>query len=156
MASIFDNSIAQTRYIPKITKHEESIQKAVCRYIRLKYPQVIFRSDYASGIKLTRNQAVQHASMQSGRGFPDLFIYHKSASGKWYGLALELKRDGETVYLKNGTRKGLLTTDVHIQEQAAMLQGLRRQGFYADFAVGYTAAIDIIDKYFGNDNGELF
>ena len=156
MKSIFDNSIAQTRYIPKNTKHEESIQKAVCRYIRLQYSHVIFRSDYASGIKLTRNQAVQHASMQSGRGWPDLFIYHKSASGKWNGLALELKRDGETVYLKNGARKGMLTTDAHIQEQAAMLQRLRQQGYYADFAVGYDAAVKIIDQYFGNDNGELF
>lgn len=159
MGSIFNNPIApkaKQRYIPKVTKHEESLQKSICAYLRMKYPFAVFRSDYSSGIKLTKNQARIHASLQSGRGWPDLFIYEKSASGKWNGLAIELKRDGETVYLKIGSRKGLLTTDEHIQEQAAMLQKLRDRGFYADFAVGYNEAVSMIDKYFGKDNAELF
>ncbi len=157
MGSIFANKPAPTaRYIPKVTKREEGIQKQVCSYLRLKYPRAIFRSDFASGMRMTKNQAVNHARMQSGRGFPDLFIYEKSASGKWNGLAIELKNDGETVYLKIGPRKGLLTLDEHVQEQAAMLQALRERGFYADFAVGYQQAVDIIDSYFGKKNSQLF
>lgn len=159
MGQVFQPYQPKPRYIPKITKHEETIQKQVCKYLRLQYPHAIFRSDTASGMKLTKYQAITHASMQSGRGWPDLVIYEKSASGKYIGLAIELKADGETVYLKNGPRKGLLTTDKHIQEQALTLQELRKRGFYANFAVGYDQAVAMIDAYFGRatlENAELF
>jgi hypothetical protein len=138
------------RYIPKITKHEENIQRRVCTYIRRNYPNVIFRSDYASGLHLTVNQAKIHASMQSGRSWPDLFIYEPMQhEDKFYcGLALELKRDGVTIKLKTGERKGKLTSDPHIREQAIMLRSLLSKGYYANFAVGYDEAISIINWYF--------
>lgn len=143
--------------MPKNKKTEESIQKQVCSYLRLQYPHVIFRSDYASGMHLSIYQARNHASMQSCKGWPDLFIYHPSASGKYAGLALELKKPGTTVYLKNGPRKGRLTGDLHIQEQAATLQALRNAGYYSDFAVGFDEAVKIIDSYMGKpETAELF
>jgi hypothetical protein len=162
MGSVFQNPTVKKRYIPKVQKHEEAIQKDVCKYLRLHYPQVVFRSDYASGLKLTQNQASVHRSLQSSRSWPDLFIYKPmKVDGRQYaGLAIELKADGTSVILKIGPRKGKLSTDEHIQEQALMLRELRKCGYYADFAVGYDQAVNIIDWYFGRspvlENQPLF
>lgn len=143
------NPTRKSRYIPKVTKHEESLQKQVCSYLRLQYPNVIFRSDFASGMKLSQYQAVQHKRLQSSRSWPDLFIYFPIQHGeKFYcGLALELKKEGTSVILKIGERKGKLSTDPHIQEQAIMLKELNKLGYYANFAVGFDEAIKIIDWY---------
>lgn len=79
---------------------------------------------------------------------------------KFYcGLAIELKREGTSVVLKIGPRKGMLSLDPHIQEQAAMCKMLLAKGYYANIAVGYDEAIKIIDWYFKRkvpQNGELF
>ena len=123
----------------------------------MQYPHVIFRSDYASGLHLTINQARIHASLQSGRAWPDLFIYEPSRG--YYGLAIELKKEGTSVIMKIGERKGKLSTDPHIQEQALMLKTLLKKGYYANFAVGFDDAVKIIDWYFQKkspQNGELF
>lgn len=146
------------RYVPKVQKHEESIQRQVCSYLRLQYPSLIFRSDYASGLHLTEGQARIHKSLQSGRSWPDLFIYEpRTVNGKRYsGLALELKRDGTTIILKVGPRKGKLSSERHIQEQAAMLKALNNKGYYANFAVGYDEAINIIDRYMGKPENAEF
>lgn len=152
MGSVFNNPTYQLkpRYIPKNKKQEESLQRQICHYLKLQYPRVIFRSDFASGMHLNAYQAKNHASLQSSRGWPDLFIYqpvqHKD---KFYcGLALELKKEGTTVILKTGKRKGHLSLDPHIQEQALMLKELNRLGYYANFAVGVDEAIKTIDWYF--------
>jgi hypothetical protein len=137
----------KARYIPKLVKHEESIQRQVCQYLRLQYPHVIFRSDYASGLHLTAHQARLHAAMQSGRAWPDLFVYHpRKVDGQQYaGLALELKKEGTVITLKNGN----MTANLHIREQAAMLDELSKRGYWADFAVGFDDAINKIDHYMG-------
>lgn len=156
MARVFklQNPTGTARYVPKVTKHEESIQKQICHYLRLQYAHVIFRSDYASGLRLTMNQARVHRSLQSGRAFPDLFIYEPSRG--FHGMALELKKDGTTIILKTGPRKGRLTSDPHVQEQAQVINDLRHKGYYADFAVGFDDAVNKINWYFGKVNKELF
>lgn len=157
MGSILKPYYQKQRYIPKVVKHEESLQRQVCSYLRLHYSHVMFRSDFASGLHLTENQARIHKSLQSGRAWPDLLIYEPSRS--YCGLALELKKTGESVVLKIGPRKGKLSTDAHIQEQAAVLKNLQRKGWYANFAVGYDEAVKIIDWYFQKktlENQELF
>jgi hypothetical protein len=133
-------------YIPKVKKHEENLQKMVCRYLRIQYPNVIFRSDYASGLHLTPYQAKTHASMQSGRAFPDLFIFEPSRG--FNGMALELKKEGTTIILKTGARKGKVSSNPHIQEQALMINNLRHKGYYADFGVGMDDCLKKIDWYF--------
>ena len=143
------NPTKKDRYIPKVTKHEESLQKQVCQYLRLQFPNVIFRSDFASGMKMSQYQATQHKRLQSSRSWPDLFIYHPMQHGEtvYHGLAIELKADGTSVVLKIGPRKGHLSTDPHIQEQALMLKALNQLGYYANFAVGFDEAQKIIDWY---------
>lgn len=143
------------RYIPKVVKHEESLQRQICQFLRLEYPHIIFRSDYASGLHLTANQARVHASLQSGRAWPDLFIYEPSRN--FHGMALELKKEGTTIILKTGPRKGKISSNPHLQEQAAMLNQLRHKGYYADFGVGFDDSVKKIRWYFKTpENTSLF
>ena len=147
------------RYIPKVQKHEQSLQRQVCTYLRHQYPHVIFRSDYASGLHLTMAQAVVHKSLQSGRSWPDLFIYlPRKVDGKQRaGMALELKREGTAIFVTRGPNKGQLVADPHIREQYYLLQELERLGYYAEMGIGYDDAVAKIDHYMGKpENAELF
>lgn len=147
------------RYIPKIKKHEESIQRQVCRYLRIQYPHVIFRSDYASGLQLTQNQARIHASLQSGRAWPDLFLYHPAIveGVRYAGMALELKRDNTSIRLKIGANKGKLVANPHIQEQYYLLKALSDLGYYTDFGIGFDDSVEKIDWYMGKpQNASMF
>jgi len=135
----------------------------VCSYLRLQYPRVIFRSDYASGLHLTPNQARTHKALQSGRAWPDLFIYEprtvKTKDGERFycGMALEIKKEGTVIIVTQGERKGRITSDPHIQEQFMMLKALSGKGYYTNFAVGFDEAQKIIDWYMGRpDNASLF
>lgn len=151
------SDIVKVRYIPKVTKHEETLQRQVCNYLRKHHPEVIFRSDYASGLHMTQNQARIHKALQSSRSWPDLFIYFPARG--FHGLAIELKKDGTTIYATRGANKGDLVADPHIREQAATLQELNRLGYLGRFGVGYDQTIRIIEWYLGNatpDNAELF
>jgi hypothetical protein len=143
------------RYIPKNAKHEQSLQRQVCTYLRMQYPNVIFRSDFSSGLHLTPAQASLHKSMQSGRAWPDLQIINPSR--KYHGLFIELKKEGTKVYLKNGK----LTSNPHIQEQAAVLKELNKLGYFARFGIGFDSCQRLIDWYLNpnytkSENTELF
>jgi hypothetical protein len=139
------------RYIPKNRKTEESLQRQVCNYLRLQYPSIIFRSDYASGLHLKPGQAMMHKSLQSGRAWVDLFIYlPRKVEGKQYaGLALELKKDNTSIKQKIGKNKGQLVANPHIREQYYMLQELNKLGYWADFGIGFEDAVAKIDHYMG-------
>jgi hypothetical protein len=146
-------------FTPAKIKHEESLQRQVCQYISMAYPHIIYRSDYASGLHLTINQAMIHKSLQSGRAWVDLFVYKPSRG--YSGLGLEIKKEGTVIYLSRGERKGQLTSDPHIQEQAKMLEELNKLGYFARFGVGFDQCRRIIDWYLQPDykeqeNSELF
>lgn len=120
---------------------ESTVHRQICEYIRLAYPHVIFRTDYAAGLKLTKYQAAMNKILSSDRGYPDVFL--AEPRGRYCGLYLEVKREGVIVYLKDGT----LSTNAHIQEQAEVLQALMNKGYYATFALGFEAAKAKIDAY---------
>lgn len=143
-------------YIPKNKKHEESLQRMVAHYMRLQYPHVNFFSDYAAGVRLTMNQARVRKSLQSGKGWPDMFIAWpatvktKDGSTKHCcGLFIELKKEGTTIYATKGPRKGKLVSNEHIQSQAAVLNSLNAAGYCAVFGVGFEQTQKIIDWYMG-------
>ncbi len=119
---------------------EKDLHMLVCKYIKTKYPGVLFNSDM-SGVKLTKGQAARASALRSSKGFPDIAIYEQR--GNWIGLFVELKREGTKVYKKDGS----LVSDKHIIEQSLMLESLSERGYYADFAIGYDEAIELIDKY---------
>lgn len=54
---------------------ESELQVMVADYLRLQYPEVLFHSDFGSGIKLTMAQAVKQKRQNGGRrAWPDMFI----------------------------------------------------------------------------------
>lgn len=122
-------------------KLEESLQIQVATYLKLNHPNIIFRSDFAAGIKMTMGQAVRHKAMQSGRAYPDLFI--AEPRGIHCGLFLELKRSKEEILKKDGK----LREDVHVQEQNNVRLELLKRGYQALFACGFDEAIEIIENY---------
>lgn len=137
---------------------ELELQMQVADYLRLQYPDVLFHSDFGSGIKLTKGQAVKQKRLQGGRrAWPDMFVAEvRSLGDKYYhGLFIELKKGGTRIFKKNGT----LVSDAHICEQFDMLEQLRQRGYVAEFACGFDEAKKIIDGYLrpnkeGVENGK--
>lgn len=136
---------------------ETNIQIQVADYLRLQYPNVLFHSDYGSGAKLTISQAVTQKRLNGGnKSWPDMFISKPKEIGwmeigdnfvptKWlHGLYIELKKDGTRLKKKDGN-----WATEHIAEQAETLEQLRKEGYKAEFAIGFEQAKKIIDEYLG-------
>ena len=136
-------------------KTEENLHLKICDYLRKNYPDVLFRTDFSSGMKMTPGQAAKHKKFQKSRAWPDLFIAEsgvvKFKEGNLIvnlrknGMFLELKADSVKLYKKDGT----LRKNKHIEEQAEMLEKLRNGNYYAEFAIGYEDAIKQIHEYLG-------
>lgn len=150
-----------------MAKQEEVIQEKVANYLVQNYPDVLFHSDYGSGVKLTKYQSAKQKRLNGGRkSWPDMIIatpvYEMNipitpipVSGG-YGLFLELKKEGENLYAQrklNDPSKlsldGRVYADKHLKEQADVLYKLRSAGYCAEFAIGYDHAISIITSYLG-------
>jgi hypothetical protein len=136
---------------------EENLQIQVADYLRLQYPNILFHSDYGSGIKLTIGQATIQKRQNGGRrAWLDMFIAHpvskvvgqKSPAGYsariFHGLFIELKKEGTRLKKKDGS-----WASEHIAEQAETIEQLRKEGYKAEFAVGFEQAKQIIDEYLG-------
>lgn len=138
---------------------EAQLQVQVADYIRLQYPDVIFHSDFGSGIKLAMGQAIKQKRLNGGRrAWPDMFLaepmarkidlskdspFDKTTKLMYAGLFIELKREGTRIFKKDGT----LVSDEHIREQFDMLADLRQRGYAAEFAIGFDGAKKLIDDY---------
>lgn len=131
--------------IPKAK--EEDIQMQVAQYLRMQYPHIIFRSDFSAGARMSWGLINKNNAMQGQRGFPDMFIAEPApkahGSGSYYGLFLELKREGVNVFKKDG----VTFVNEHIKEQYKTLTMLNQKGYYAVFAFGFIKAKTIIDAY---------
>jgi hypothetical protein len=121
---------------------ERTLHRAVCDYLRLQYPEVLFNSDLAGATKLTMGQAVAMKALRSDRGWPDLFIAEPGKRFKYHGLFIELKKEGTKLWKKNGE-----PTTPHIAEQVKMLEKLDARGYSVGFAIGFDQAKSIIDNY---------
>lgn len=94
-------------------KKEETLHLRVCDYLRKNYPDVLFRTDFRSGIKMIPGQAAKHKKFQKSRAWPDLFIAESGvvefkedgliAHLRKNGMFLELKAKGTHLYKKDGT-----------------------------------------------------
>jgi hypothetical protein len=125
---------------------EENLQAAVCKYLALAYPQVIFNSDM-SGVRLHRGLQAKMKRLRSSRAMPDLMVLEPR--GEVHGLLIELKAEGTRIRLRNGE----LTKSAHIREQYGMLKSLRARGYFATFAVGFDEAKAVIDWYMKGEPG---
>ena len=119
---------------------ERTLHRAVCDYIRMAYPEVIFNTDLSGAGKLTMGQATALKALRSGRGFPDLVIYEPRNG--WNALFLELKQEGTRLFKRNGE-----PATQHIEEQTNMIIELNDRNYRAEFAVGFDEAKTIIDNY---------
>lgn len=128
---------------------ESELQVLVADYIRVRYPDALFHSDFGSGIKLTPGQAMKQKRQNGGRrAWPDMFIAEPQLNTSILkisaGLFLELKKEGTRLKKKNGE-----WANEHIAEQALVLEELQKRGYAAEFAVGFDQAKELIDKYLG-------
>ena len=134
---------------------ETELQVMVADYIKLAYPDVLFHSDFGSGIRLTPGQAKKQKRQNGGiRGWPDMFIaeptWDKNRNKDYRGLFIELKKDGTRLKKRNGE-----WASEHIAEQNEMLERLEFRGYAAHFAIGFDEAKKIIDNYLGGKDGNI-
>lgn len=122
---------------------EHKLYELIAQYLLIEYPDVIYRFDLASDLKLTPGQAKKHKKLHPTRGYPDLWI--AEPKGKYHGLYIEIKKEGESPFKKDGTLK----KDQHLYEQQTMLERLEFRGYKAVFGVGPEEIIGIIDEYLG-------
>lgn len=124
-------------------QRERIIQRALTKYLN-EYPvPVDFYNDWSAGAFLTVGQNAARMSMTSRGGWVDIFI--AEPRNGHHGLFIELKKEGERVYLKDGT----LSKSAQIQKEGAFLARQREKGYKAVFGIGYAHAKNIIDTYLG-------
>ena len=124
-------------------KKEEEIHLRICDYLRKNYPDVLFRTDFSSGMKMTPGQAAKHKKFQKSRAWPDLFIAESNILAS--GLFLEIKAEDVVIYKMNGE----IRKNKHLIEQDKMLKELSNKGYRARFVIGYEQAIFEIQQYLG-------
>jgi hypothetical protein len=121
-------------------KKKQSVHLAVCKYLKLQYPNVVFFSE-PSGLRTTPGVAKMLKGMRSDSKLPDLFIAHPK--GGYSGLFIEIKDSPETLYTKDGR----VRNSEHLQAQNNMLTRLRDDGYIAEFGPGFEKCKEIIDYY---------
>jgi hypothetical protein len=135
-------------------QHKEfELQKAVCKYLSFKYPNVLFLSDTVANLGLTDPQRQRNKSIQKdGFSCPDLIILEPNE--KYKGLLIELKI--ETPFKKNGELKSQMVKPKnkpaynHLEHQQESITKLRLLGYYACFSWSYEMTIKIIENYLNN------
>tara|TARA_R110002167_G_scaffold70465_11_gene198865 strand:- start:9514 stop:9891 length:378 start_codon:yes stop_codon:yes gene_type:complete len=120
---------------------EKELHIAVCKYLKMQYPSILFSSEQ-SGLRVSMYQAKQLKATRSCSGLPDIMIFEPRKC--YYGLFLEIKKEGTKVYKKNGD----LRSDSHLEQQEEILHQLKQKGYFAEFIVGFDQAKAVIDYYF--------
>jgi len=125
-------------------KHQEYIlQKAVCRFLELQYPNVLFLSDTIGNVKLTESQASRNKLIQK-KDFkcPDLLILEPN---KFYkGLFIELKI--KSPYKLNGE----LLKNEHLEAQRLSMEQLTSKGYLCFFKWEFEDIKELINWYMKN------
>lgn len=128
-------------------KQELIVHTAICKYIAMQYPGVIFTTE-SSGLRLSIGMARIISKLRSCDSLPDLWIMEPKQNNDlsiFCGLFIEVKATPEDYLTKNGK----LRTGEHIQNQAKILSLLREKGYAAHFAGGFDEGKKIIDEYMG-------
>jgi len=136
--------------IKKVRTYPEfELQKAVCKYIGIKYPKVFFSSDTIAFVELSKAQQIRNFLIQK-HGFktPDLLIHEPV--GRFHSCYIEIK-----VNSPFKVKHEELLKDEQIQEQENSLAELRKKGFVAEFGVGYNHCLHIIENYLQGNNIDL-
>ena len=122
---------------------EKKLSHNIAEFLTKQYPKVIFRFDVGADIKLTIGQAsIAKNKLLHEKGYPDLFIAEPSHG--YHGLYVELKKNKEVVYKKDGSYK----KEKHLETQIAMHKRLRDKGYCVVFGCGFEDSVDKIREYF--------
>jgi len=122
---------------PTLKKSEWSEQLTLCKWLKLQYPEVRFRSDIQSAGKLSPQMQNITQILDPFSGWPDIMIFH----GR--GLGIEMKRKDSGTFLKDGS----LSSNKHVQEQNQMHVFLRSIGWEVHFVEGAENAMEIVKEY---------
>jgi len=128
----------------ELKQSEQSIQMQFCKWIKLQYPDIKFRSDIQSAGKLSPQMQNIKTIIDPFRAWPDIQVYHKS--GNYCGLQIELKRLYSGTFLKDGS----LSSGKHVQEQNEMHIFLRSLGWKVEFSEGFDEAKRVFESYVNN------
>ena len=133
--------MAKAAKVKSIKVSEKQIHKAICQYLKVQYPNLIFFSD-ASGMRLTMGLRVElKAKSCDGYKIPDLVIAEPNTSK--HAMFLEIKKEYSDVYKKDGS----LVKSEHIEAQQKTIERLRELGYEADFGLGFNDSIQKIERY---------
>lgn len=136
---------------PKRSQEEMLLHKAVCQYLTLQYPKVLFRSD-SGGIFKTPAQAGLYSVLQSGRGHPDLMIIHGRImpdNSFVAGIVIEFKKNEKEATKPCGKKK-----TEHLKEQQDMMVRYKEQHYWGSFCWKFDQAKCLIDKLLRHDKKE--
>lgn len=121
------------KQVEKLKVTERSVHNAVCKYLKLQYPNVMFLSDFGAGLHMTPGNAQLQNKQKSNHSFPDLMIFEPR--GGYHGLFIEIKRDDKLVKSDHTKRQGECHTE------------LVTKGYLATFGLGFDQCKKIIDFY---------
>lgn len=105
---------------------ETKLQSKICGWMREQWPDLVFLSDFAAGLKLSPFLANIRAGQSCNDKVPDLYIF-----GPVKPLIIEIKVSDDNLFLKDG----MTLCSEHVQRQYETIKKLRKT-CYADFGVG--------------------
>ena len=126
-------TIRRTKRIPqkKRGQQEDIEQSLLLRWAKAAYPDILFKTDVSTGIKLSAKQAAKiYAQRHPRKGWPDIEV--KAMRMGFGGLFIELKQTGEQVLKKDGTFKA----SDHLRSQREAHNKLLEAGYAAGFVIG--------------------
>jgi hypothetical protein len=124
----------------KIITNEDRVHIQVIQWLQYAYPRAIFHSD-AAGELMTASMRIRQSKVNMKEmSWPDLEI--PEAHRGFFGMYVEIKREGEQLYKANGTLK-----NDHLERQAHILGKLTARNYYAIFAKGFEEITQQITWY---------
>ena len=120
---------------------EESLQIALSRYIKLKFPEVVFTSE-SSGVRVSMGTAVKMKKQRSVGKLPDMIVLEPK--GKFHGLIMELKDGRDKVYSKVD---GSFLKNKHVTAQIKTLRHLSAKGYYTCFVCSIDEGMSTVQGY---------
>lgn len=139
---------------PKHFKHEQTLVLRVCKYLDSTYPGVFYVVNYVADLHFTDKQDRLNARLKSPLGWPDIQIIQPSRG--YHGLFIEVKIEGVRIYNTIGPNKGKMASDMHIRQQAIILDDLNKRGYFARFGIGFDKCKQLIDWYLNPDQLTMF
>lgn len=143
-----------------IEGYESAVHLALCKYIRIKYPYVLFNSDL-SGFYLGSAPSVAHPAykkhykaiktsrlLRRMSGFPDCSIF--LPKNGYYGLFIEIKTEQASPFKKSGGLKVSYQMGGANYNQILWQEALNKLGYKAVFGVGIDECMRIVDEYIIN------